>query len=162
MRIPEPCKPFQARKLVSNNSSNCLDRSVMPLQECNAFGWSKTTGQFTSTQMCWWHEHAQQCPFPFPRPDNWPDEPSPAAYKRWGAWHLPVQLVVLPTYASWCHPIEKLWRMLKQEILHWHRQADDLQGLRQRVMAFLQQFAPGSLSLLRYVGLLPNSFVNVH
>jgi hypothetical protein len=46
--------------------------------------------------------------------------------------------------------------MLKQEILHLHRQADDLQGLRQRVMAFLQQFASGSLSLLRYVGLLPN------
>ncbi len=98
----------------------------------------------------------QECPLPFPRPDNWPLEPSPAACKRWGTWHLPVQLVVLPTYASWCNPIEKLWRMLKQEILHLHRQADDLQGLRQRVMAFLQQFAPGSLSLLRYVGLLPN------
>lgn len=97
----------------------------------------------------------QECPFPFPRPGNWPDQPSPAACKRWGDWHLPVQLVVLPTYASWCNPIEKLWRMLKQNILHLHRQADDLQGLRQRVMAFLQQFALGSLSLLRYVGLLP-------
>jgi hypothetical protein len=87
--------------------------------------------------------------------DNWPLEPSPAACKRWGAWHLPVQLVVLPIYASWCNPIENLWRLLKQEILHLHRQADDLQGLRQRVMAFLQRFASGSLSLLRYVGLLP-------
>jgi hypothetical protein len=53
----------------------------------------------------------QECPFPFPRPGNWPDQPSPSACKRWGDWHLPVQLVALPTYASWCNPIEKLWRM---------------------------------------------------
>ena len=41
----------------------------------------------------------QKSPFPFPRPDNWPLEPSPAAVKRSGTWHLPIQLVVLPTSA---------------------------------------------------------------
>jgi hypothetical protein len=98
----------------------------------------------------------QESPFPFPRPDNWPEQPSPSALKRYGAWHLPIQLVVLPTYASWLNPIEKLWRKLRQDVLHLHRQADDLAGLRERVLVFLQQFQDGSPELLRYVGLLPN------
>lgn len=98
----------------------------------------------------------QICPFPFSRPSHWPEHPSPAAIRRYGDWKLPIQLVVLPSYASWCNPIEKLWRKLKQEILHMHRQADDLANLRERVLAFLQQFEAGSPELLRYVGLLPN------
>ena len=66
-------------------------------------------------------------------PPTWPTQPSDAATRRWGALRLPLQLVPLPTYASWCNPIEKLWRRLKAEVLHLHRLADDL---------------------LRYVGLL--------
>lgn len=67
---------------------------------------------------------------------------------------LPIQLVPLPTYAPWCNPIEKLWRKLKQDVLHLHPWADDLQVLRQQVALFLEQFAHGSPDLLRYVGLL--------
>lgn len=59
----------------------------------------------------------------------------------------------LPTYASWLNPIEKLWRWLKQEVLHLHRLASQLQELRQQVVAFLDQFKNGSQALLRYVGL---------
>jgi len=73
--------------------------------------------------------------------------------KRWGDWQLPIQLVLLPTYASWCNPIEKLWRKLKQAVLHLHRRASDLKALRLLVTEFLQQFAAGSSELLRYVGL---------
>jgi hypothetical protein len=88
--------------------------------------------------------------------DNWPEQPSSAAIKRYGTWHLPIQLVVLPSYASWLNPIEKLWRKLRQDVLHLHQQADDLIGLRERVLVFLRQFQDGSPELLRYVGLLPN------
>ena len=95
----------------------------------------------------------QHTPFAFPRPRSWLDKPSPAAVKRWGELCLPIQLVLLPTYASWCNPIEKLWRKLKQEVLHLHRLADDLKALRTLVTEFLQQFAAGSSELLRYVGL---------
>jgi hypothetical protein len=49
---------------------------------------------------------------------------------------------------------EKLWRKLKQELLHLHRLADKLPQLREEVDHFLDQFAFGSLDLLRYVGLL--------
>lgn len=96
---------------------------------------------------------AQQSPFAFPRPPSWPPDPSPAALKRWGELQLPIQLVVLPTYASWCNPIEKLWRWLNQDVLHLHRLADDLHALRALVAEFLQQFTAGSSDLLRYVGL---------
>ena len=95
----------------------------------------------------------QETRFPFSRPPNWLQTPSPAAVKRWGDWQLPIQLVLLPTYASWCNPIEKLWRKLKQDVLHLHRLADDLKALRLLVTEFLQQFAAGSSELLRYVGL---------
>ena len=59
----------------------------------------------------------------------------------------------LPTYASWLNPIEKLWRYLKQEVLHLHRLANDLGGLRAEIDRFLDQFTDGSDQLLRYVGL---------
>lgn len=99
----------------------------------------------------------QESPFAFPRPSNWPEAPSPAATRRWGTLHLPIQLVPLPTYASWLNPIEKLWRWLRQEVGHLHRWADDLPALRAVIDQFLARFAHGSLNLLRYTGLaVPN------
>jgi hypothetical protein len=95
----------------------------------------------------------QESPWPWYRPANWASEPSPAAQHRWSALHLPIQLVPLPTYASWTNPIEKLWRKLKDEVLHLHRLADRLEELREQVAHFLEQFAHGSSALLRYVGL---------
>jgi transposase len=85
-------------------------------------------------------------------PANWPTEPSKKARRL----YLPIQLVPLPTYASWLNPIEKLWRKLKQELLHLHRLANDWSGLAQAIEAFLDRFAGGSADLLRYVGLLPH------
>lgn len=87
------------------------------------------------------------------RPTNWPTEPTAAAIRRWGELKLPIQIVPLPTYASWCNPIEKLWRKLRQEVTHLHRWADDLEALRTEIDRFLDQFAKGSIELLRYVGL---------
>lgn len=85
----------------------------------------------------------------FRTPRSWPTEPSPRA-RRLG---LPIQLIPLPTYASWANPIEKLWRWLKQDVLHLHRLADDLAGLRGLVLDFLARFEHDSPQLLRYVGL---------
>ena len=70
-----------------------------------------------------------------------------------------VEPVWLPTYAPWLNPIEKLWRWLRQDVLHLHRLADDWKALRQRVRAFLDQFAQGSQRLLEYVGLLGNGYL---
>ncbi len=65
-----------------------------------------------------------------------------------------IEPVWLPTYAPWLNPIEKLWRWLRQDQLYLHRLAHDWATLRQRVNAFLDQFAAGSHALLQYVGLL--------
>lgn len=65
-----------------------------------------------------------------------------------------IEPVWLPTYAPWLNPIEKLWRWLRQEVLKLHRLAGQWEALRGRVNGFLDQFAQGSVRLLRYVGLL--------
>jgi transposase len=80
-------------------------------------------------------------------PPSWPTQVTPGS--------LPIEFLPLPTYASWLNPIEKLWRFLKQRVLHLHRYADRPLALQARVNAFLEQFAHGSDELLHYVGLLP-------
>lgn len=85
-------------------------------------------------------------------PNNWPSKPRSRAKRD----ELPIQLVFLPTYASWLNPIEKLWRWLRQDVLPLHRLSNDWPGLKQAVVDFIVQFAHGSPHLLRYVGLLPN------
>lgn len=94
----------------------------------------------------------QNLPYPPRLPDNWPTEPTAKAKLD----NLPIQLFCLPTYASWLNPIEKLWRWLRQDILHLHRLSDDWHTLQQRVAQFLANFSHGSNELLQYVGLLPN------
>ena len=91
----------------------------------------------------------QTSPFPVLRPPSWPAEPGPRAKRL----NLPIQLVQLPTYSPWANPIEKLWRWLKQDVLHLHRLADDLPALRSIVLDFLDRFAEPAPDLLRYVGL---------
>jgi len=95
----------------------------------------------------------QEWPWPFILPPDWPEEPSAKARAKWGGKELPIQLLPLPTYASWLNPIEKLWRYLKQEVLHLHRMANDLAALRALVQAFLRDLAHGKAELLSYVGL---------
>lgn len=92
---------------------------------------------------------SQRFPWKLVRPATWPNEPSKKAKRL----HLPIQLLPLPTYASWCNPIEKLWRMLRQELLHMHAFRDDWNGLRTAVRTFLESLAHRTQELLRYCGL---------
>jgi hypothetical protein len=92
----------------------------------------------------------QEFPWPPYVPPHWPTEPSSSAIQD----NLPIQLLCLPTYASWLNPIEKLWRWLNQDVLHLHPYSNDWQALKQEVTWFLDQFRDGSEELLRYVGLL--------
>lgn len=86
----------------------------------------------------------------FRTPDNWKDiKPK----KKYLNLNLPIQFVPLPTYASWLNPIEKLWRWLKQDVLHNHQMADDWNLLREKVNLFLSQFNEHSEDLLNYTGL---------
>ena len=84
---------------------------------------------------------AQRWPWPLNVPlnvpEHWPDVPEePVASDP-----LPIQLLCLPTYAPWLNPIEKLWRWLKQEVIHLHRLADafdelNFDELKRRVASF--------------------------
>jgi hypothetical protein len=95
----------------------------------------------------------QHTAWPLRCPGHWPSRPTAAAERKWAHLNLPIQLIPLPTYASWLNPIEKLWRKLRQELTHHHPYADNLPQLRDELDRFLNQFAHGSPQLLRYVGL---------
>ncbi len=95
----------------------------------------------------------QTTPWMFSRPGNWPATPSLRAVRRTDGIRLPIQLAPLPTYASWCNPIEKLWRLMRQEGTHLHRWANSLDDLRIQLDRFFASFATGSPKLLQYVGL---------
>jgi transposase len=84
--------------------------------------------------------------------DNWPVHKLPAVMQAASDNNL--TLLFLPTYASWLNPIEKLWRWLRQDVLHDHDLSHNFKQLRREVITFLDQFAQGSLKLLNYVGLL--------
>lgn len=84
--------------------------------------------------------------------DNWPVHKLPEVLNV--LQNLQLTPLFIPTYASWLNPIEKLWRWLKQTVLHLHPLAADLDTLRSHVLTFLNQFEAGSDPLLRYVGLL--------
>ncbi len=83
--------------------------------------------------------------------DNWPVHKLPEVFAAMQTQRLTP--LWLPTYASWLNPIEKLWKWLKQQIIHLHPWVDDLETLRGKTRAFLDQFQTGSPELLRYVGL---------
>jgi hypothetical protein len=91
----------------------------------------------------------QRLTWPRHTPGNWRIKPRRKARRL----NLPIQLVALPTYAPWTNPIEKLWRWLKQQVIHHHPYADDLDQLTAQVAQFLERFDHGSEELLRYIGL---------
>lgn len=90
--------------------------------------------------------------------DNWPTHKHPLVLEA--AQHHALHLLFLPTYASWLNPIEKLWRWLRQDVLHCHPFADDLAQLRQAVTRWLDRFRSGSHYLLFFIGLLSRDELN--
>lgn len=86
--------------------------------------------------------------------DNWPVHFQPEVLAA--LQHSKIVLLFLPTYAPWLNPIEKLWRKLKQEVLHLHRSHSRWKDLQARVERWLAQYESPSPDLLHYVGLLPD------
>ncbi len=67
-----------------------------------------------------------------------------------------------PTYASWLNPVERLWRWLRQDVLHCHPFCDDLQQLRDLTAHWLDRFQNGSRQLLYFIGLLTAEELNLN
>lgn len=84
--------------------------------------------------------------------DNWPNHWHPVVLQ---AVQKDPRLVVLPlpTYAPWLSAIEKLWRLLHQEVTHAHPWCDDFNQFRQTILHKLAEFSNGSQRLLQYCGL---------
>jgi transposase len=84
--------------------------------------------------------------------DNWPVHFHPDALAIL-AKDPRIELVPLPTYAPWLNAIEKLWRWLRQMVVHAHPYALDFCLFKQRLVEALDSLAEGSPELLQYVGL---------
>lgn len=84
--------------------------------------------------------------------DNWSIHTHPDVLAALGDYPR-LSPVWLPTYAPWLNPIEKLWRWLRQDVLKLHRWVTDWNRVKQNVRDFLDQFQPGSETLLHYIGL---------
>jgi hypothetical protein len=89
----------------------------------------------------------------FSRPGNGPATPSGRAVRRAADVRRPIQLMLLPTDASWHRLIEQLGRWMRQEVTRVHRWATDRDQVRSHLDAFFASFATGSPKLLQYVGL---------
>jgi hypothetical protein len=83
--------------------------------------------------------------------DNWPVHHHPQV--RAEAERLGIYCLYLPTYAPWLNPIEKLWRLCRQTVVHHHRSAHEWSTLKAQVAALLDSFDGPSEALLRYTGL---------
>lgn len=83
--------------------------------------------------------------------DNWPVHFLPKVLASLEG--TPVRLLRLPTYAPWTNPVEKVWRKLKQELLHQHDYRDDWAGLQGAVEQWLERAAQDPEGLRRYTGL---------
>lgn len=134
------------REMVEANDEECLAEERLWVVQDNApFHFHPDVFSLLEPQV-WPRAHPN---FEYPRPPTWPN-PMEAARS---SGELSVQLVPLPTYASWLNPIERLWRWLKQEVLHLHPHVGNWSRLKQGVRDFLDRFTDGSPALLQYTGL---------
>jgi transposase len=85
--------------------------------------------------------------------DNWP--PHHAQDVVGTAAQLNIKLLYTPTYAPWTNAIEKLWDLLKDDVLRQHRLSNCWNELRRRVDWFLADLLRPNPALLRLVGLAP-------
>ena len=85
--------------------------------------------------------------------DNWPVHYNPDATALL-ARDPRIELVPLPTYSPWLNYIEKVWRWLRQKVVHAHLYADDFNLFKERIFQALNSLLGGSLEIRRYVGLL--------
>jgi transposase len=86
--------------------------------------------------------------------DNWPVHRHPNLLDYFNTSRITP--LWLPTYAPWTNPTEKVWRWLKQDVLHLHDFVDDWHGLQAAVAAWLAQWQQPAHDLLCYVGLTPH------
>lgn len=84
--------------------------------------------------------------------DNWPVHAHATVEHALRAQSR-VEVLPLPTYAPWLNPVEKLWRWIRQRVVHAHPWCDDFREFRHQVQTELHTLADGSQDLLECVGL---------
>lgn len=83
--------------------------------------------------------------------DNWPVHRHPRAWAMLEADRR-IQVLWLPTYAPWLNPAEKVWKWLRQKLVHMHPWSGHFTQLRARVDLTLASANNDPRALLRYTG----------
>jgi hypothetical protein len=86
--------------------------------------------------------------------DNWPVHFHPTLLLHF--LNSKVTLLRLPTYAPWTDPVEDVWRLLYQRVLHLHEYGDEWVWLQGAVQVQLDEWQVPSTELLQISGLCPN------
>lgn len=160
-RLPSPAPQWsdglapRGPKALFSSGNNTKGRIGAVLNHCTGQTTYLLRSVFGADQLCQLY-HLIRATYPNAQEicviqDCWPVHFLPVVAQT--ACRLGITLVPLPTYSSWRNPIEKLWRWLKQSVLHMHPWADDWQRTKTEVGLFLDRFAQPSPPLLRYVGL---------
>lgn len=84
--------------------------------------------------------------------DNWPNHSHPNVLQALQR-DSRICVLPLPTYAPWLNPIEKLWRLVRQEVQHAHPWSDQFDVFKTVIRDKLSEFAHDSPRLLRYCGM---------
>lgn len=85
--------------------------------------------------------------------DNWPVHFHPEIVLAFQ--DRKITFLRLPTYAPWTNPVEKVWWLLKKDVLHLHDFGDDWSGLQRAVHNWLERYSAPSPALLCSLGLCP-------
>lgn len=103
-----------------------------------------------------WHPDVREAlepqlyPFSMVLPKSWQQL---KARKKYVNMNLPIQLIYLPSYASWLNPIEKIWKWLKQDVIHLHRMTDDFLSLKAKVLEWFNKPTHSAEQILKFIGL---------
>ena len=94
--------------------------------------------------------------------DNWPVHFHGYVQDHLAKRQSRIRFLRLPTYAPWTNPAEKVWLKFGKDLLQQHPFGMRWDDLKQAITDWFAQFHDGSEDLLRFVGLLPDEFVNEH
>lgn len=136
---------------------NCLRRIAGCLDISTGAFISRQRNHFTADQMGKFYqcveEHYPDAEVIYIALDNWKVHFEPSILKELENRKSRIRLLRLPTYAPWTNPVEKVWRLFKQDITHMHPYTYDWATLRKTIDDWFEARREGSQTLLHTVGL---------
>ncbi len=143
---------------------NCLRRIAGCLDISTGAFISRQRNHFTAQQMGKFYQFVEE-QYPdaeiiYIALDNWKVHFEPSILEPMEKRNSRIRLLRLPTYAPWTNPVEKVWRLFKQQVTHMHPYTYEWSIFRKTIDAWFEARRQGSQELLYTVGLHETSHEN--